>query len=297
MGSTSSTTTGSDRSAGSVVLDYVAAQTAVLRHQDPLVRLDREDAVHQMRVAARRLRSALQTFRRLLDRERSRAVSAELRWFAGELAPARDTEVMHARLAELLDDVLAELPGTLVAPGLRADLDAEFDRRAAHARTRALAALESARYRALLVALDGFAVDPPLRGRARRDAGHVLPAAVDRAHHRVATAMAAALDVEPGAHRDEVLHEARKAAKRLRYAHEAARPALGARARRGAKRMTTVQDLLGVHQDSVVMRATVRELATGRRDGFALGLVYGAEAVRAREVESALPAAWARSMR
>lgn len=277
-------------SAGAVVLDYVAAQTVALRHQDPLVRLDREDAVHQMRVAARRLRSAMRTFGRVLDRDRTRALSGELRWLAGELAPARDTEVMHARLAELL----SEIPGALVPPGLGPALEAVFAQRAAHARTRTLAALGSARYRALLVGLDGLAVDPPLRERALRDARAVLPAEVDRAHRRVVTAMTTALDVEPGTHRDEALHEARKAAKRLRYAREATQPALGP-ARRWRRRMTALQDLLGAHQDSVVTRATLLALAAdGAHDGFTLGMMYGSEAARARDAERALPAAWRR---
>jgi CHAD domain-containing protein len=108
--------------------------------------------------------------------------------------------------------------------------------------------------------------------------------------------MASALDVAPGAARDEALHEARKAAKRLRYAREAAGGALGKPRKRWRRRMTAVQDLLGAHQDSVVMRATVLELARGRRgrDGFTLGLVHGDEGLRAREAERALPAVWAR---
>ena len=73
-----------------------------MRRCDPLVRLIREDAVHQMRVAARRMRSALQAFGRVLDRDRTRALTGELAWLAGELAPARDTEVMLARFEELL---------------------------------------------------------------------------------------------------------------------------------------------------------------------------------------------------
>jgi inorganic triphosphatase YgiF len=49
-----------------------------------------------MRVAARRLRSVLQAFGRVLDRDRTGGLIGELAWLAGELAPARDTEVMFA---------------------------------------------------------------------------------------------------------------------------------------------------------------------------------------------------------
>lgn len=287
-------------SAAAVVLDYVRDQADAVRAHEPLVRADAPDAVHQMRVATRRARSALRTFGRVLDRDATRGVRDELRWLAGELAPARDTEVVHARLAELLTG----LPDDLVPASLGAELDAVFGARGVAARARAVAALDSPRYAALLDALDGLVADPPLARRGARGARRVLPAEVARARRRLVAAMATALDVAPGterdgAHRDEALHEARKAAKRLRYAREAARGALGKPPKRWRKRMTAVQDLLGAHQDSVVMRAIVLELAAGRpgRDGFALGLVHGQEALRARDAERALPAVWARLAR
>ncbi|NMO88478.1 CHAD domain-containing protein [Actinomycetospora sp. TBRC 11914] len=279
-------------SAAAVVLAYLREQADAVRTQEPLVRRDAEDAVHQMRVATRRARSALRTFGRVLERERTRALTDELRWLAGELAPARDAEVVHARLAELL----AAVPEELVPRSLGAELDAVFACRGAHARARAVAALDSPRYRALLDALDALVADPPLARRGTRPARRVLDAEVARARRRLVAAVATALDVAPGTARDEALHEARKAAKRLRYAREAAGPALGKPAKRWRRRMAALQDLLGAHQDSVVMRATVLELAAGRlgRDGFALGLVHGDEALRAREVEAALPGVWAR---
>ena len=278
-------------SAAAVVLAYLWAQTRALREQERLVRLDGEDAVHQMRVAARRLRSALRTFRRVLDRDRTCAVVEELRWLAGELAPARDCEVMHARLTELVE----ELPAGLVPADFAPELDAIFTRRAAAARTRALAAVDSARYRALLDALDALVLDPPIRPRGLRAARRVLPREVARAHRRVVTAMAVTLERPPGADRDAALHEARKAAKRLRYADEAARAGLGRPPRGWKRRIEAVQDLLGAHQDSVVTRATVLALARDDAlDGFVLGELYGHEALRGRQVEEALPAAWAR---
>jgi CHAD domain-containing protein len=283
-------------SAAAAVLEYLRRRTTALREQEPLVRLDREDAVHQMRVAARRLRSALRVYGRVLDRESTRAVGDELRWLAGELAPARDTEVVHARLSTLLDEVVEELAAEVVAAGLvpvtlRADLDAVFARRADAARTRALAALDGPRYRALLDALDALVADPPLGRRGLRKGRRVLPEELARVERRVARELATALDTPPGVARDEALHEARKAAKRLRYGREAARPALGRPGRRWKRRVTALQDLLGAHQDAVVMRATVLDLvAASPRDGFALGVVHGTEAVRARQVEGALRA-------
>ena len=64
----------------------------------PQVRLGIEDSVHRMRVASRRLRSALATFRPLFDREVGDRLREELKWLGGVLGPARDAEVMHERL-------------------------------------------------------------------------------------------------------------------------------------------------------------------------------------------------------
>ena len=85
-------------SAGATVLAYLREQADRLRRFDPLVRRDAPDSVHQMRVASRRLRSALQAYRRVLDRDATRPLTEELKWLAGELAPARDS-VDHERAA------------------------------------------------------------------------------------------------------------------------------------------------------------------------------------------------------
>jgi CHAD domain-containing protein len=75
----------------------------------------------------------------------------------------------------------------------------------------------------------------------------------------------------PGDERDTEWHEARKAAKRLRYAGEAAAPALGKPAKKLVKRVKQVQELLGDHQDAAVARPVLREIGiaahwTGRTD-------------------------------
>ena len=55
-------------SAGEVVLAYLREHGARLKSLDPLVRADEPDAVHQMRVTARRLRSTLQSFGKVIPR-------------------------------------------------------------------------------------------------------------------------------------------------------------------------------------------------------------------------------------
>jgi CHAD domain-containing protein len=64
---------------------------------------------------------------------------------------------------------------------------------------------------------------------------------------------------------DAALHEVRKSAKRLRYAAEAAAPVFGKRATTLARAAEEIQEILGDHQDSVVTRALLRELAATHR--------------------------------
>ena len=280
-------------SAGAIVLGYLETHARALRRCDPLVRLNRDDAVHQMRVAARRMRSALQAFGRVLDRGRTRSLTGELAWLAGELAPARDTEVMLARF----DELVTAMPDELVLGPVQASLTRTFARWGAEARVRALAALDSNRYLAMLGDVDALLVEPPLTRRARRDARRELPRDVAAAYRRVAGAMAEAERAAAGPARDLALHEARKASKRLRYATEAAMPVIGQPARRLQRRLEEVQELLGAHQDTAVTRATLRELAAAAPaeggNGFTYGLLHAAEADRARRAQEALPASWA----
>ncbi|NEC18162.1 CHAD domain-containing protein, partial [Streptomyces parvus] len=102
-----------------------------------------------------------------------------------------------------------------------------------------------------------------------------------------------------GPERDTAMHEARKAAKRARYAGESARPALGKPAKRFAKRVKAVQSVLGDHQDSVVAREALRALAieahAAGETAFTWGLLYGQEEAAAEARERELPEVWARA--
>ncbi|MET9672896.1 CHAD domain-containing protein, partial [Streptomyces sp. NPDC006482] len=171
--------------------------------------------------------------------------------------------------------------------------------RARGGRRRALAALDSARYLALLDTLDELLADPPLRKSAARDARTVLARAVLKDHDRLASRVDRALALDPGHDRDLALHAARKAAKRARYAAEAARPTLGKPARKFAKRVKSVQSLLGEHQDGVVAREALRELGTqahaAGESAFTWGLLHGREEVAAEAAEHDLPRVWARA--
>ena len=272
--------------AGEVVLGYVRDQVAAIWRYDPLVRRDEPDAVHQMRVATRRARSALQAFGGIIDRETTRPLCAELKWLAAALGPARDGEVLLARLTA----ELTAIPPALVAGPVQARITGCFTAGLAQAAQTALAALDGQRYLRLLDDLDALLADPPLTPRAERKAGKVLAKPVRRAARRLQRALAA---VPAAQDRDAAIHEARKATKRARYAAEAAVPALGSTASRQAVQAKELQQLLGDHHNSVVARTVLLDLAAKARaageDTFTYGLMHQRQACQAATIEQALP--------
>jgi CHAD domain-containing protein len=258
-----------------VVLAYLTAQAGAIRAGDPAVRRDLPDSVHRMRVATRRMRSALQAYGRVLDRDATRHLTAELKWLATVLGTARDLEVLEARIS----GAVADLPADLVLGPVPAQLARYFTPRRAAAREELRAALDGDRYLALLVAIDDLQAAPPLTGAAGDRAHGGLGPLIGRSYRRVERHVRAAATLPAGPERDAELHEARKATKRLRYAAEAATPALGKPARRLGKRVKAVQKMLGSHQDAAVARPVLRELGARAHadsgNGFTFGLLHG----------------------
>ncbi|MFI8995195.1 CHAD domain-containing protein [Streptomyces sp. NPDC053542] len=276
-----------------IVLRYLTRQVRALTELDPAVRRDLPDAVHQMRVATRRLRSALRSYATVLDRAATDPLGAELKWLAAELGVDRDAEVLTARLQE----ALAALPKELRPGPVRTRLRTWSQAHRKGSRKHLVAVLDGARYLTLLNSLDALLTDPPRARAATRPAAQVLPKAVERDFRLLAGHVAAALAAPPGHDRDLALHEARKAAKRTRYAAEAARPELGRPAKELAARMTELQELLGDHQDGVVAREALRDLAAqahaAGENTFAYGVLYAREEARATTREHELPTLWA----
>jgi CHAD domain-containing protein len=273
--------------AGSVVRQHMVEQIEAIKVWDPLARTDAPDAVHKMRVATRRLRSALATFRTLLDRSVTDPIRDELKWLGGALGGPRDDEVMHARLVALL----SVEPRDLVLGPVRRRIDAELRGRHRVSHRALLADLRSARYFRLLDALDAVSAAPPLRGAAAEPASDVLPRLVAKARRRVldlADQVEAADSVDE---RDVRLHEVRKAAKRARYAGEAVAPVFGPKAVRYAAAMEHLQEVLGEHQDSLVTRQVLRQLGDrahrAGENGFTFGRLHGLESGRADQDEAA----------
>ncbi|MCX4509084.1 CYTH and CHAD domain-containing protein [Streptomyces sp. NBC_01619] len=279
--------------AGAHVLAYLREQRDAIVALDPAVRRDLPDAVHQMRVATRRMRSAFKTFRKIIDRQVTDPLGDELKWLAGELGVARDQEVLAERLRGRIDD----LPRPVILGPVRSRLRIWATAHRADARRRSVAVLDTKRYLALLDALDALLDEPPLLGAATAKPVDTLPKAVIKDYGRLAGRVGHALGLPAGHDRDLAMHEARKAAKRARYAAEAVTPALGKPAKKFAKRMKAVQTVLGDHQDSVVARDTLRDIGiqahAAGETAFTWGLLFGHEEASAAERERELPGVWA----
>jgi CHAD domain-containing protein len=273
-----------DSSAGDVVTAHLAEQVELLIRFDPLVRQDAPDAVHKMRVGTRRLRSALATFRRLLDRSVTDPIRDELKWLAGALGAARDAEVIGARLRELVD---GEPAGTVRGPAAKR-VESTMRKRYRSAHRAVLKVLDSDRYLRLLDDLDAVAAGETLRAdRAGGLATSELPKSVRRSWKRWRGEVDALDDADDHHHHDTQLHEVRKAAKRVRYAGESVEVVFGRPAAKMAARMEDLQEALGAHQDALVVQGVLLGLAddaaAAGEETFTYGRLHAVEQRRADE--------------
>ncbi len=250
------------------------------------VRAGGPESVHRMRVATRRFRSALATYRPWLRGRRWDEVRLELRWMGADLGRARDAEVLHARL----EQDIGALPDELVVGPVVARVDRQLRARQATALAALRADLDGPRYVRLLDHLDDLLSDPPLAPKASGRAKAVLADRLVQEGQRVRHANAAFERCTQPARADLLLHEVRKAGKRARYAAESAAPILGRPAVRLARRMEKVQEVLGESQDSAAARVLIRHLVfqahLADENCFSFGLVYGMEMARASEARA-----------
>jgi CHAD domain-containing protein len=284
-------------SAGEVIGAYLRSQAERLKSLDPKVRRAEPDSVHQMRVASRRLRSALRSFGAVVGRPETDHLAAELRWLGGVLGEARDAEVQAERLDEQVRQTDIE---ELLGP-VQARIQAHNAKARAASLKAVSAALKSARYYALLDELDLLTADVPSGAAARESARQALPAAVARSYRKTRRRMRTALRAPAGRPREAALHEVRKAAKQARYAAEAVAPVLGRDAARFGNRMKKLQTVLGDHQDTVVGRQLARRLGIAAQlageSAFSYGLFYGLDACAGAGLQARAAKAWREASR
>lgn len=233
---------GSHDEAGERARGYVAAQAAHLRLLSPAAADGDDEAVHDVRTATRRLRTALSVCRPLADQDP--AARRGLRDLGRALGAVRDPAVQLAWLRTALD---SRTDDTTVARN-RLTEDREAARQAGLAALRRL--LDSPGHARLLTRLDELVVQP-----WRPDDGTIAHRAA-REWRRLDRALRAADDAVPDA-RDATLHAARRRARRARYAAEL----VGADAEHSAALAERLQDTLGAQHDAVVVRQVVADVA------------------------------------
>jgi CHAD domain-containing protein len=271
--------------AGEFVLTALREQLAGLQAADVLLRTEQPDAVHQVRVAARRLRSTLAAFRAVLDRAVTDPLRDELAWLGGQLAEARDDEVALAHLRA----VVTEEPEELVLGPVAARLQQLHLQEERAGLDRALSTLAGPRYLRLLDGLHGLAADPPFTDEAPGPLEPVLRDAVRRTVRRLRRVLRNARRASDD-ERPEALHAVRKAAKRVRYATEIAAPELDG-AKGVVKAAKRIQKVLGEVQDTAVTRELCRRSAVVAfaqgENPFTFGRLHGLEQARAERAEQA----------
>jgi CHAD domain-containing protein len=249
--------------------------------------------VHQMRVACRRLRSDLRTFAPLVDPDWAGGLRDELTWLGGSLGAARDLEVQRDRIARAAQaDPLAPVDADAVGR-----IDAVLADREKHALAEVEAALATDRYAQLLERVVEAARHPALRPEADLPAEKVLTPLVAKAWRKLERAVEKLQPYGP----DHDWHQVRIKAKRARYAAEAAAPALGSEAKRLGSAASSLQDLLGDHQDAVVAADTLLGIAAEHPDDLQLAVTCGRlverERADVRRVRAEFPAAWKKAHR
>ncbi|MFC6236519.1 CHAD domain-containing protein [Longivirga aurantiaca] len=248
---------GPHSTAGVAVLAHLRQHVGALLRADAGLDDDLEEAVHQARVSARRLRSGLKVYGDLLQGGTSTRLRAELGWYAGLLSPSRDLEVFGGLLTSLAADSGTTRPveydaatdfealAGAVVPWLQA--------RRAGSHAAALVDVRSARASALRRDLVRTAREPLFTAKARKPAHKVLAPRVLEADRRAAARFESLDERTPA----DSWHLARIAAKRARYAAEVGIGPLGRPAQELARLWIDVTEPLGAAQDAVVQRELV----------------------------------------
>lgn len=214
---------------------------ACLRHfrlNEPVVIERRKvEALHQARVAMRRLRSAFSLFRPAVSDEEFDGIQDELRWFTGELGDARNLDVYLQR-------------------DLAHDERSRVQEKRKQAYDDAIAAMESPRSRMLMLDLVAWAALGKWRGQAI--AGRPLKPFLDHRIDRLWAKVRHSRKLRKSD--DERRHRLRIQVKKLRYALEFAEGLHHSAAEDGnrfARAIQDLQDALGHLNDAVVARTLV----------------------------------------
>lgn len=249
--------------AGSAARSAIAFHVRSLIAQVPAAQRGEPEAIHQVRVAARRLRSAVSLFGAYVSAIKPKETDSRLRWLGQQAGAVRDLDVLEGLLqkrARKLDPVLA--------PDLEPLFEEVRVRRAKVAQNLA-GALASRRYKELVARLSA-----PIAITTQGDAAFGSVAAELFAPMLKSTLRAGEKMHEKPTVED--LHRLRKRAKGSRYALETML-AIDEKQLGGLLRdLEELQDLVGGYHDAVVAAAWVREFATAREIPVKVAFACGA---------------------
>ena len=267
----------------SVIRHAIDASAVRLIQHDPMIRADFDmEAVHQARVATRRLRSDLKTFEPLLDKRWMAALSAAIKRLGKKLGRVRDIDVLIARLT----DAAAAMPAGEGETGAAVARRFEGEREAARAAL--LSELRSARYLETLDRVVESARKPKVTRNAAKPAIEVLPPLFDDQWRQAKKAGVKALQNPT----DDNLHQLRIRSKQCRYAADTVVQIAGKPARAFAGAARDLQDVLGEYRDAMIAFRRLRELAVGDELAFAAGELAMNELRAAKKARKSWPKAW-----
>ena len=238
------------------ILTALQTQVEALHAREPEVRASRDpEDLRRMRVAVRRLRTLLRASRPLFGRSAVDGLRDEIGWLGTALGRARDLDMVGASVAAELGSLEGSTRRESHALLRRLDADR------ARAWDRLHAVLDGARYARLLRRLK------TLLGRDPRPAAKVSLAEAAGAEWEKLRRAVKHLPGHPGT---AELHEIRIRLKRSRYAAELARGAGGRRAEKFIEQAKAIQDILGEHQDAVVIEEYLHDVIDRREAAHAL---------------------------
>ena len=252
------------------------------------------EGVHKMRVAIRRLRSALRAFKKVLPAS-VRSFNGEFKWLAAVLGGVRDLDVAMGNLPHFLSEIPPDDAAHL------ADYRRFLADRWQEERRRLLACLASGRYGRLKA---GFA-EVLERGPSERTMETLGSVTIGAAAQRLIGkryrgVLRRGRAITP-ASRDEKLHALRIRCKQLRYLLEFFRPAYGGLLKAEIRRLKKLQDVLGEFQDACVAGQFLRDYAEGlpmrgsnRGQLIALGQLIGGQERQAAMCRAGFAQAWER---
>jgi CHAD domain-containing protein len=256
----------------------------LLQQRDGALAATQPEPVHQMRVALRRLRAILRLFRDCTGAPALLRLEAELKALAGRLGPARDWDVFLAGTSA--EVMAASGEDARLAPLLRAATGA---RRAAYDALRL--ALDEPEFRLLALDIADSAARPEAwRAAAPAPAtalGDFAAGVLERRWRKLRRRGREMERLDLAA-----FHALRIEAKRLRYAAELFAPLWpGKAARRFLRRLSRLQEAMGLANDAEVARGLVaglqseaqaRSWAAGLFDGWCLAQVATARGAARR---------------